>query len=69
MYMPDAKDLRQVPNVYTYIPLKMGMKSKKKKKKKKKVHGRRKKFASPNAKDTNMLVSLRQVTQKYYLFR
>ena len=47
MYMPKAKNLRQVPNA-TYIPLARvgGF-----------VLGDAKKFASPNAKDTKMLVS------------
>ena len=65
--MPNAKTQRQGPNA-TYIPLEMGF-ALATQRNKKNVHGRRKKFASPNAKDTNMLVSLRQVTQKYYLLR
>ena len=52
MYMPNAKNLRWGPNT-TYIPLEMGMKYTPKKLN---VYGQRKKFASPNARDTNMLV-------------
>ena len=53
----EARFLRWGPNA-TYIPLEMGfalgrMKSTHKNGK---VHGQRKKFTSPNARDTNMLV-------------
>ena len=44
--------LRWGPNA-TYIPLEMGMKSTQKTRN---VHGQRKKFVSPNVRDTNMLV-------------
>ena len=62
MYMPNAKTRRQAPNA-THIPLEYRLRllpnAKKSTKKERNVHGRRKKLASPNAKDTNMLVSLR----------
>ena len=45
MYMPNAKILRWGPNA-TYIPLEMGFA----------LATQRKKFASPNARDTDMLV-------------
>ena len=35
--------------------------------KKRNVHGQRKKLTSPNAKNTNMLVSLRQVKKYYFV--
>ena len=60
MYMPNAKILLWGPNA-TYIPLEMGFalatqRDEIYQKKKRNVHGRPKKFASPNARDTNMLV-------------
>ena len=62
MYMPNAKTRRHAPNA-TYIPLEYRLRllpnTKKSTQKNRNVHGRRKKLASPNAKDTNMLVSLR----------
>ena len=61
MYMPNAKTQRQGPNA-TYIPLDMGFAFATQREeiytKKINVHGRRKKFVSPNARDTNMLVFL-----------
>ena len=61
MYMPNAKTRRQAPNA-TYIPLEYRLRllpnAKKSTKKKRNVHGQRKKLASPNARDTNMLVFL-----------
>ena len=61
MYMPNAKTRRQAPNA-TYIPLEMGFAFATQREeiytKKRNVHGRRKKLASPNARDTNMLVFL-----------
>ena len=60
--MPNAKTQRQGPNA-TYIPLGNGFAFATQRDeiytKKRNVHGRRKKLASPNAKYTNMLVSLR----------
>ena len=60
MYMPNAKTRRQAPNA-TYIPLKHRLRllpnAKKSTQKKRNVHGQRKKLASPNARDTNMLLS------------
>ena len=59
MYMPNAKMLRWGPSA-TYIPLEMGFALATHRneiyRKKRNVHGQRKKFASPNARDTNMLV-------------
>ena len=55
MYMPNAKTRRQAPNA-TYIPMEMGFAFATQKKRN--VHGQRKKLASPNARDTNMLVFL-----------
>ena len=59
MYMPNAKTRRQPPNA-TYIPLEYRLRllpnAKKSTQKKRNVHGQRKKLASPNARDTNMLV-------------
>ena len=61
MYMPNAKTRRQAPNA-TYIPLEYRLRllpnAKKSTQKKRNVHGQRKKLASPNARDTNMLVFL-----------
>ena len=61
MYMPNAKTRRQAPNA-TYIPVEYRLRllpnAKKSTQKKKNVHGQRKKLASPNARDTNMLVFL-----------
>ena len=61
MYMPNAKTRCQAPNA-NYIPLEYRLRllpnAKKSKKKKRNVHGQRKKLASPNARDTNMLVFL-----------
>ena len=61
MYMPNAKTRRQAPNA-TYIPLEYRLRllpnAKKSSQKKRNVHGQRKKLASPNARDTNMLVFL-----------
>ena len=61
MYMPNAKTRRQAPNA-TYIPLEMGFAFATQREEiytqKKKVHGQCKKLASPNARDTNMLVFL-----------
>ena len=61
MYMPNAKTRRQAPNA-TYIPLEYRLRllpnAKKSTQKKRNVHGQRKKIASPNARDTNMLVFL-----------
>ena len=61
MYMPNAKTRRQAPNA-TYIPLEYRLRllpnAKKSTQKKGNVHGQRKKLASPNARDTNMLVFL-----------
>ena len=61
MYMPNAKTRRQAPNA-TYIPLEYRLcllpNAKKCTQKKRNVHGQRKKLASPNARDTNMLVFL-----------
>ena len=58
IYMANASR----PNA-TYIPLEMGFALATQREwnlhtKKRNVHGRRKKFASPNARDTNMLVYL-----------
>ena len=59
--MPNAKTRRQAPNA-TYIPLEYRLRllpnAKKSTQKKRNVHGQRKKLASPNARDTNMLVFL-----------
>ena len=65
MYMPNAKNLRWGPNA-AYIPLETGFSFRFHSRwvananeiytKKRNVHGQRKKFASPNARDTNMLV-------------
>ena len=59
--MPNTKTRRQAPNA-TYIPLEMGFAFATQReeiyKKKRNVHGQRKKLASPNARDTNMLVFL-----------
>ena len=61
MYMPNAKTQRQAPNA-TCIPLEYRLRllpnAKKSTQKKRNVHGQRKKLASPNARDTNMLVFL-----------
>ena len=61
MYMPNAKTRRQAPNA-TYIPLEYRLRllpnAKKSTQKKRNVYGQRKKLASPNARDTNMLVFL-----------
>ena len=61
MYMPNAKTRRQPPNT-TYIPLEYRLRllpnAKKSTQKKRNVHGQCKKLASPNARDTNMLVFL-----------
>ena len=61
MYMANAKTRRQAPNA-TYIPLEYRLRllpnAKKSTQKKRNVHGQRKKIASPNARDTNMLVFL-----------
>ena len=61
MYMPNAKTQRQAPNA-TYIPLEYRLRllpnAKKSTHKKRNIHGQRKKLASPNARDTNMLVFL-----------
>ena len=54
MYMANAKILRWGPTA-TYIPLEMGFALGRKSTHKKK-YGQRKKLASPNARDTNMLV-------------
>ena len=61
MYMPNTKTRRQAPNA-TYIPLEYRLRllpnAKKSTQKERNVHGQRKKLASPNARDTNMLVFL-----------
>ena len=61
MYMSNAKTRRQAPNA-TYIPLEYRLRllpnAKKSTQKKRNVHGQLKKIASPNARDTIMLVFL-----------
>ena len=61
MYMPNANTRHQAPNA-TYIPLEYRLRllpnAMKSTQKKRNVHGQRKKLASPNARDTNILVFL-----------
>ena len=62
MYMPNASPNARHPTPPIFhweLGLRLLPNAKKSIQKKRNVHGRRKKLASPNAKDTNMLVSLR----------